>query len=113
MNCYIYQGGLYCEDCGQDIRKRLKQGLDSYVDVANESSYDSDDYPKGPLPNGGGESDIPQHCDSGDDCLNGIILQDGRKVGCFLENPLTADGYHFLNSCDSEVADIWKEFYEC
>ena len=43
----------------------------------SESHYDSDDLPKGPYAEGGGEADTPQHCE-----------------GCaqFLGNPLTVDG---------------------
>ena len=43
----------------------------------DENDYDSDDLPKGPYSNGGGEADTPQHCDG---------------CGAFLENPLTGDG---------------------
>ena len=43
----------------------------------SESHYDSDDLPKGPHAEGGGEADAPQHCDG---------------CGQFLGNPLTVDG---------------------
>jgi hypothetical protein len=44
----------------------------------DENDYDSDDLPKGPYPNGGGEADTPQYCDG---------------CGILLENPLTQAGY--------------------
>jgi hypothetical protein len=31
----------------------------------SESDYDSEDLPKGPYADGGGEADTPQHCDVG------------------------------------------------
>jgi hypothetical protein len=43
------------------------------ADPTAEHTYDSDKFPKGPLADGGGESDCPQHCDT---------------CGVFLENPL-------------------------
>jgi hypothetical protein len=63
-------------------------------DLEDESSYDSDEYPKGPYPNGGGESDSPQHCA---DCRE------------FLENPLTSDGYDYVRENQN---DEWDSFYE-
>jgi hypothetical protein len=63
-------------------------------DTSDESSYDSDEWPKGPYGNGGGESDCPQHCG---DCHE------------FLENPLTPDGYQYVreNYCAQ-----WDSFYD-
>ncbi len=55
---------------------------------ADETAYDSDDFPKGPYPDGGGEADGPSYCD---DC------------GKFLENDLTDDG---LRSVVEWLADI-------
>ena len=81
MNAYMYRAALYCEDCIDRIKLELK---DSMPDVSDESSFDSDDYPKGPYENGGGEADGPQHCDN---CM------------VFLENPLTAGGYDYV--CES------------
>jgi len=70
-------------------------------------SDDSDLYPIGPYPYGGGESDVPQHCD---------------HCGAFLENPLTQDGLEYVQSAlahhfwnpDRGAADVlaqWAEFY--
>lgn len=59
MEVYIYEGALYCEDCARSL----------------EGEAD------GPYPDGGGEADTPQHCDS---------------CGVFLENPLTADGRSYV-----------------
>lgn len=104
MNVYVYCADIYCESCGADICAKLVcDGLPDYLDPDNESSYDSDEYPKGPYGNGGGEADTPQHCGA---------------CGVFLENPLTGEGYVYVremaddkSSCSSVIRD-WLEFYE-
>lgn len=114
---YIYCADIYCESCGEAIRKRLTdEGM--IVDTADEYSYDSDDFPKGPFPDGGGEADCPQHCGSGEACLEAITLTegDGRKVGAFLENPLTSYGVKYVreelvDDPDGEVVNLWADFY--
>lgn len=83
-------------------------------DPDDESSYDSDEYPKGPYPDGGGESDSPWHCGAGSDCLNAIELSDGTKVGAWLENELTTDGVDYVREAiqgGGEVAGMWADFY--
>lgn len=84
----MYCAALYCEDCGEDIRKQLDAEGKAPADRDDESSFDSDQYPKGPYGDGGGEADTPQHCDS---------------CGLFLENPLTPDG-------DAYVREKAKEY---
>lgn len=104
MNAYIYQADLYCTDCNIKIKIKLpfpKGGI-----PLDESSYDSDNYPKGPFPNGGGKADSPQHCGS---------------CGEFLENPLTEDGERYVIKAianaqicpaQGEIALLtWKPFY--
>lgn len=90
MNVYIYRAALYCADCGEAIRARLTAEGKAPADPADEVTYDSEDFPKGPYENGGGEADCAQHCD-----------------GCsaFLENPLTQDGRE-------HVADAIREHFE-
>jgi hypothetical protein len=119
VNVYIYQAALYCEDCGRELRRMRKTaaargGKPVPTDPDDESSYDSDDYPKGPYPNGGGESDCPQHCANMGDCAN---TPDG-KAGVFLENPLTSDGVEYVKQCladdegtGSTLAQQWAKFY--
>jgi hypothetical protein len=81
MDVYIYGAALYCDACGESIRDELRASGDAPSDPEDEHTYDSDDYPKGPYPDGGGEADSPQHCDG---------------CGVFLENPLTDDRYRYL-----------------
>ena len=107
MNAYIYQAALYCEDCGRAIRKRLRQ-------EGKAPDDDSDNYPKGPFGDGGGESDCPEHCAAYDDCLNAIDLPDGRKIGAWLENPLTGDGVNYVReaiAAGGEATKLWGQWY--
>ena len=88
MDAYIFQAALICDTCGT----LYKQGTDrpAHVDENDESSYDSDEWPKGPYSDGGGEADTPQNCD---------------HCGVFLDNPLTGDG-------ETYVRDAFREFVE-
>lgn len=71
---YIYQAELLCACCAENVTRDLVR--DGQVNTG-----DSDDFPQGPFPDGGGEADCPQHC--------GVCE-------AFLENPLTPDGYDYL-----------------
>lgn len=77
MKAYAYSAALYCAHCGEGIRRDLTAAGKAPANPDDESSYDSDAFPKGPYGDGGGEADSPQHCDA---------------CGVFLENPLTPDG---------------------
>jgi hypothetical protein len=79
MDAYIYRADIYCAEHGEQLRRERREYKP--VDPSNESSYDSDNYPKGPYPDGGGEADGPQFC---------------GECGCFLENPLTTDGDAYM-----------------
>lgn len=79
MDAYIFRASLLCPDCGKAAMRSVP--IPPQMDPLNESTWDSDDYPKGPYPNGGGEADAPQHCD---------------HCGKFLENPLTLEGDQYL-----------------
>lgn len=106
MNVYAYQADIYCENCANKIRYELSREGKEPNNISDETSYDTDEYPKGPYPDGGGEADSPQHCG-----------------GCntFLENPLTQYGYEYTkehierdirNSYYGSVAiQEWGQFY--
>jgi hypothetical protein len=94
MNVYVYQAALLCEPCGESAQHGL------------EPDEDSDRYPIGPIGQGGGEADCPQHCD---------------RCFVFLRNPLTGDGYEYVRRAIAkgggsrkwpEVVSEWAEFYE-
>ncbi len=95
MNVYIYSADIYCENCGKEICKSVK--IPEYG-----PPYDTGDYPYGPIPDGGGEADSPQHC--------GNI-----SCGVFLENPLTEDGENYVKEIYAEgktpTTHEWFEFY--
>ena len=107
MDVFMYQAALWCEDCGNAIRARLDTEGSAPEDSDDECSWDSDDYPKGPYTDGGGEADCPQHCDG---------------CGAFLENDLTDDGRDYvLDLCladrergrlDSVALTQWAPFYD-
>jgi hypothetical protein len=125
MDAYLYKAALWCGPCIIKTlvaeRKAAPGALDmepaealqqivSSNGFTSESDYDSDDLPKGPYPDGGGEADTPQHCDS---------------CGQFLENPLTGDGLicvgdtirdslrtKKLSSATNNAVVDWAEFYK-
>lgn len=88
MNAYVYQAAMLCECCGRAARKRLDAEGKRPADVDAEYTYDSDEYPKGPYPDGGGEADSPQHCDA---------------CGLFLENDITGEGEAHIYGCIIEA----------
>ena len=104
MNVYIYAADLYCEDCGKAIRKQIltECHIPKHVD---ETFYTSDEYPQGPYPDGGEESDSPQHCGAGPTCINAIEFDDGIKVGVWLENELTTDGVEYVK--EANFRELW------
>jgi len=115
MKAFIYCADVYCEACGEDIRRRLTEEGKAPAEPDDECTYDSDDFPKGPYKDGGGKSDSPQHCGSGEDCLNPTVI-DGEKYGCFLENELTEEGKRYvtdeLNDDPGPVVKFWAEHYD-
>jgi hypothetical protein len=94
MEAYIFQAALLCSDCAATY-------MQQNVAPANPTG-DSDEYPQGPYDDGGGESDIPQHCD---------------YCACFLENPLTDDGRAYVQSELNKANVItgvlrdWQNYY--
>lgn len=104
-SCYVYQASLYCEACGEAIRTRITAEGAAPEDAGDETSYDSDDYPKGP--HAVSESDGPEHCDA---------------CHVFLENDLTAEGVTHTTKLvhgdwnewrlDSVAITQWAPFYD-
>lgn len=98
MQAYIFRAALYCTDC----TKAIKQNLGYSHEGQSEYEFDSDEYPKGPFSDGGGESDSPAHCD---------------HCNVFLENPLTQNGLDYVieaildNTGNREVLAEWREHY--
>lgn len=109
MDAYVFAAALLCDECGEKTREAITEAGNAPSDPEDEGSYDSDDYPKGPYAEGGGEADSPQHCDA---C----------KV--FLENPLTSEGVDYVRGIIAErladpdasleciAFDVWAPFYD-
>ncbi len=106
-NTYMYQADLYSAEgvmlalSGEDADSMIRSGEDAEdyldrlakargIDRSDESSFDSDAFPKGPYPDGGGEADTPKHC---------------AVTGEALENPLTADGYAYVREAVTPYVD--------
>lgn len=95
MNAYAYQAALYCDSCGPAIKNRI---CGENLGLCDRG--DSDAFPQGPFPDGGGEADCPQHCDS---------------CGVFLENPLTDDGDSYVRAAAEQFDapdSSWDEIAE-
>ena len=65
------------------------------------------------------ESDTPQHCAAGEECINAVTLPSGEKVG-YLFGELTAVGVEYVKEAvteaeedlgSKEVTDHWQEHY--
>lgn len=107
MDAYIYQAALLCGPCGEKTRKALIRMGKGPENPRDEHTYDSDDFPKGPYSDGGGEADSPQHCDQCDK---------------FLENDLTSEGQEYVEQAvkedlargrrNSVAVKTWAPFYD-
>jgi hypothetical protein len=112
MDAYVYAADLYCEDCGRAIQDELK-------DDGHEDTGDSEEYPQGPYPDGGGESDGPAHCGADAKCINAMTLA-GVTIGAWLGNPLTEEGVRYLQEMldapnpspyQRALHDFWRRVY--
>lgn len=61
-----------------------------------------------------GESDCPQHCGSGAECLEPTIIDNfvDDPVGKFLENDLTADGVAYVIAAFMECPNYVKKSHD-
>lgn len=94
---YIYAANIWCDDCGESIKKRaIAEGKDTY-------SYDSDEFPK--RYNGSLKAGCPQHCAADADCINAIEFDDGTKIGAWLGNDLTTEGVDYVKETIREARE--------
>lgn len=97
---FLFRAALLCEACAR--AHMAANPPPPWADLDNESTWDSDDWPKGPFPDGGGEADSPCHCDT---------------CGRFLWNPLTPDGAAYVAALfrdgrvRADLADDWRAAY--
>jgi hypothetical protein len=118
----IYQADLYCDGCTEDIKTELKRDHKAPDKDDDENSFDSDDYPK-VADLDSEESDSPQHCGAGDDCVRAIKLPSGNKIGAWLGGSLTGEGLenvsdmiwtNLVSASDHkrEVGRLWRHLYK-
>ncbi len=87
MDAYVYQAALLCEPCAETAKRATP------LAVRYDYWYkESDNWPQGPYPDGGGESDSPAHCDH---CL------------VFLRNPLTTDGTEYVRETLEDAGSLY------
>ena len=111
---FIYAAACYCDECGIAIQKDVLKALNKTPeDFADERTFDSDEYPKGPYSDEQ-EADGPEHCASGEDCLNPTIIGD-QVCGYFFGNELTTHGVENLQemhrNSPSEITEFWVNYY--
>ena len=78
MDAYIYKAGVWCGPCVIKALVAARKAAPGAIDMSpaeamqqivsangftRESDYGSDDLPKGPYAQGGGEADTPQQCE--------------------------------------------------
>ncbi len=148
----IYCADIYCDDCSDSIRDRICEellvgrndsGMEEFsglwedledldivdlsiedirecLDSLDSHAYDSDQYPKhcGDTE----ESDCPQHCGSGADCINAEEITPTDCYGYFFGNDLTTDGEDYVREAvnddlfagnnDSPAVLLWMPYYD-
>lgn len=80
---YIYKAEIYCNACGKQLREETP--LPDNADPHDETTYDSDDYPKRVWVSDPQGDDNPVHCASGSSCIECVDLgQWGLSDGAWL-----------------------------
>ena len=100
MNVYIYRANLYCKDCVEAIKRELTEAGLAPVDDSDESTYDSDDFPKGPYPNGGAMADTRNRVDLAVKLCQ-LAQQHDRSINIEAIIEIIADGVEANDICDS------------
>jgi hypothetical protein len=128
----IWQADVWCDDCADSVKDRLwaesedgptySTRADWEVDAgyADSRNYDSDEYPKDC--DDDEESDCPDHCAAGADCINAEVIDDCIKIGYFFGNSLTTDGADYVRNTviedvtagdvDSVACTVWMPYYD-
>lgn len=113
MNGAIYQADMWCEDCAEEIKQRIRAEGNAPEDEDDQHSYDSDEFPKDC--DVSCESDTVEHCAAGEDCINAHEFANSLKCGVWLENDLTTDGIQYVKDAVREggcVAALWEVYYD-
>jgi hypothetical protein len=134
---YLYNAALYCDGCGDRIKREIAEEyldgtayavLSSLLGLADPSDFedvndviahcdgeaglDSDDWPKWARE---GESDYPEHCANDGDCIDCLAVEDGWCVGVMLTDELTDDGIEYVKDAVRQggpVAELWRDHYD-
>lgn len=119
MDVYIYKGDIYCRSCGEAIirRREAETGTPAGIMANLDNREDSDAWPQGPFPNGGGEADTPQHCGNCKEFLQNPLTDDGRDYVKRAMETYANETWSFHDSfgqtCGSEsVLEEWSDFYD-
>lgn len=113
MNGAIYAADVWCEDCAEEIKQRIRDEGFAPEDEDDQHSYDSGEFPKDC--DVSCESDTVEHCAAGEDCINVHEFADGSKCGVWLENDLTISGIEYVKDAVREgwcFAALWAEYYD-
>lgn len=78
MDAYIYRSDILCKYCGEGVREKINAIGKGPPFPNDESTYDSDEYPKGPYADGGGEADAPQYCAKCKEPLDNPVIPDSK-----------------------------------
>ena len=90
MEVFIYQADFYCSNCTAGICIALQDEGKKPQNVIDEFTYDSDDYPKGPYPDGGGGANTANYC---------------AECGVALDNPIIEEPTQWLDDAEYDDAD--------
>jgi hypothetical protein len=90
---YAWQADIYCDACGDAIKRSLRAENKGPEDEDDQRSFDSDDFPKWADDNEA--TDSPQHCGAGEECKDAIDLE-GRKIGALIGSNLTREGMEYV-----------------
>jgi len=104
-----YERDIWCDDCAELIKRQLDK--DCGIEEDDIGGDDSGEYLCLSYCDDDMESDCPEHCAAGEDCVNYEVLSDGRKIGYFFRNSLTPDGIEYVRKSKGVVAKLWKEYY--
>ena len=113
MNGAIYEADVWCEDCAEVIKQRIRDEGFAPEDEDDQRSYDSDEFPKDC--DVSCESDCPEHCAGGENCINAHEFANGFKCGVWLENDLTTYGVEYVKDAVRNggcVSELWAEYYD-
>jgi hypothetical protein len=125
MDAYIYRAALWCGPCLIKALVAERKAAPGAVDMSpaealeqivsasgftSESHCDSDDLPRGPYAEGGGEADAPQHCDGCRQFLGNRLTVDGLIcVENVIRNHLTIKK---VNGATTDAVIEWADFYK-